>query len=144
MLDGHARHFARMRFILFLGSAALIGACAAADASTPSPDSQDSTKDVATVDAVSEDATTKDAPTYTPFDARSEEATTQDAGAKPDALIGCDAGCRLFSSSCNGCVCLSLPMAKRNPSCDGGMVACLVDPCEGKTAACTSDGCVVQ
>lgn len=139
-----------MRVMLFFGSAALVGACASVDAFVLPPDGKDSTKDGATVDATTEtDATTKDAVTDAPLDATSEEVTgpdgaTQDAGADPDARLRCEAGCRLFSSNCNGCACLSLPQAERNPSCDGGMVACLVDPCKGKAAVCTADGCVVQ
>ena len=82
----------------------------------------------------------------------SSDATTgTDAGidASSDASTGdaaCGSGCRLFSVYCSlaPCTCVSLPSTEPDPACDAGTVSCVVDPCGGKTAACTASGCAVQ
>jgi hypothetical protein len=63
------------------------------------------------------------------------------------APMGCTkaSDCRLFSSYCGGCSCLSLPAGDPDPACSGMMVSCLTDPCTGMTGACSPAGkCVAQ
>ncbi len=95
------------------------------------------------------DASPRDAQPDTFLDATGGDATGSDGGAPDsgkysDVGANCEAGCRLFSNRCNGCACLALSRSESNPSCDGGLVTCIVDPCDGKTAICTTDGCSVQ
>jgi hypothetical protein len=54
--------------------------------------------------------------------------------------------CRLFSSYCGGqCVCEVLGKNDPDPKCDGGTVACLVDPCTGHAAVCDgTQHCALQ
>ncbi len=89
----------------------------------------------ASVDAPTSDGTVKDAP--------SDAGSSVDAGS--DAT-GCGAMCRLYSQYCNTapCTCLALASTQTNPTCDAGTVNCTIDPCAGKTAVCTSNGCEVQ
>jgi hypothetical protein len=48
------------------------------------------------------------------------------------------AGCRTFASYCstNACTCIAIIKDNPDPVCAGTMVACVVDPCAGKTATC--------
>jgi hypothetical protein len=47
------------------------------------------------------------------------------------------AACRTFSNYCGGCTCQALGTGEPNPTCDGGTVTCLLDPCQSHSA--TSD-----
>src|SRR5262245_43618353 len=60
--------------------------------------------------------------------------------------MGCmkDADCRLYSSTCEGCDCLGLAINDPDPVCNGMMVSCFVDPCDGKVARCSGGACIVQ
>ncbi len=49
--------------------------------------------------------------------------------------------CRLYSSECGGCNCLSLVATDPDPVCNGHAVQCLVDPCRGHAAACDDGHC---
>jgi hypothetical protein len=55
-----------------------------------------------------------------------------------------DADCRLFSDYCDGCACRALAAGQGDPVCKGTIVTCLVDPCEGKQAACNAGTCAVR
>jgi hypothetical protein len=82
-----------------------------------------------------------------PTDAAPEAAL--DAGTAPDADGGnrsCTGpqDCELRSSYCGGCTCVPQPKGTKTPGCDAGMVMCIVDPCQGKTAACTGGVCALQ
>jgi hypothetical protein len=55
-----------------------------------------------------------------------------------------DADCRLYSDYCDGCACRALDRAAADPKCGGTMVQCLVDPCQGKHAACTGGACTLR
>jgi hypothetical protein len=50
------------------------------------------------------------------------------------------ADCRTFSNYCGGCACDALGAGKPDPVCEGGTASCLVDPCQGHTAACDATG----
>ena len=62
----------------------------------------------------------------------------------PNAACRSDADCRLFSDYCTGCDCRALASNAPDPTCPGPGVQCLVDPCEGKRAACKQGACVVS
>jgi hypothetical protein len=53
--------------------------------------------------------------------------------------------CRLYSSYCVTAPCRCLPLGRQevDPPCVGGQQSCLVDPCNGKSAACTNGSCTV-
>lgn len=64
------------------------------------------------------------------------------------AAAGCtaDADCRTWSSYCQEapCVCRVLAANEAEPRCSGGgNVACFVDPCMNKAAACQDGRCVL-
>jgi len=71
-----------------------------------------------------------------------------DTSTKPDALGVCTSSgeCRKFSSYCESAACVCLPLAPGapEPKCEGSMVTCFVDPCEGKTAECVAGACVIK
>ena len=54
------------------------------------------------------------------------------------------ADCHLVSDYCGGCNCLSLAPGEKQPACATTPVACLIDPCSTKTAACVGGHCVAQ
>jgi len=54
-----------------------------------------------------------------------------------------DADCRLVDDYCGGCNCLALAPGEKAPTC-ADPVACFVEPCLNKTAACVSGSCVAQ
>ena len=54
-----------------------------------------------------------------------------------------DAECRLFSDYCDGCACRALAPGEAEPTCKGTTVQCLVDPCQGKRAACAAGACTI-
>jgi hypothetical protein len=77
-----------------------------------------------------------DAPADTGADAIVDSGSTSDAGCS-------GAGdCKLYSSYCSTAACKCIPLGKNdpNPTCGGGTVTCLVDPCLGKTAVCNGSG----
>lgn len=49
--------------------------------------------------------------------------------------------CRLHSDYCGGCSCLALASDAPEPECQRP-VQCLIDPCQGRRAACESGRCV--
>lgn len=51
------------------------------------------------------------------------------------------ADCRAFSNYCDGCQCLSTGVLDPDPSCHATMVACFMDPCHHKKAACINGLC---
>ncbi len=52
--------------------------------------------------------------------------------------------CQLVDNYCGGCYCDALPTKSSEPKCNKGMVQCLIEPCRGKTAKCSSGQCVAQ
>jgi hypothetical protein len=83
-----------------------------------------------------------DAPTDTTHDAPRDAITSGDAGG---ASCSNGSDCRTYSSYCGACTCLALAATAPNPACDAGTVSCLVDPCNGHSAICTSAGsCALQ
>lgn len=64
--------------------------------------------------------------------------------ATPVMACQSDADCRLFSNYCGGCACTPLTQSEAEPKCPSDPVQCLLDPCQGKTAACTNGLCAVQ
>jgi hypothetical protein len=54
-----------------------------------------------------------------------------------------DADCRLVDDYCGGCNCLALAPGESAPKCTDP-VACFVEPCLNKKAACVSGSCVAQ
>jgi hypothetical protein len=54
--------------------------------------------------------------------------------------------CRLFSSSCESapCVCIPLPADDPDPPCNGQMIQCIEDPCDGKAPICSNGWCTVD
>ena len=69
-----------------------------------------------------------------------------DLAAARDLSMGCtkDADCRLYSNNCEGCACDALAAGAPDPVCNGMMVSCFLDPCDGKTAHCSSGTCIAQ
>ncbi len=63
--------------------------------------------------------------------------------ATPVVACQSDADCRLFSNYCGGCACTPLTQSEAEPECPSDPVQCLLDPCQGKTAACTNGLCAV-
>lgn len=49
-----------------------------------------------------------------------------------------DADCRTFSNYCDGCSCEALAVSAPDPTCDGTLVQCFVDPCFDQSAVCDS------
>jgi hypothetical protein len=83
-----------------------------------------------------------DAPTDTTHDAPRDAIPPGDAGGSSCSSAS---GCRTYSSYCGACTCLALAATAPNPACDAGTVSCLVDPCSGHSATCTSAGsCALQ
>jgi hypothetical protein len=76
------------------------------------------------------------------------QTTSQAIGAPDSAAPGGEcvtAGdCRLFSDYCGGCGCRALPSEAPAPTCKGYLVACFVDPCGLKAAACENGYCVAR
>jgi hypothetical protein len=72
----------------------------------------------------------------------------QDASASMDLATRCQTrlDCRLYSSYCvtAPCQCLALGQRDVDPPCTGGQMACIIDPCNGKSADCVSGSCVVS
>ena len=103
----------------------------------------DGGRDATTGDGRADATPPPDADHDSPFDAGGDVS----AG---DASVTCSGGgCRTFSSYCDGtklrsCVCYALHAGELNPTCDGQMTTCIVDPCLGKTAVCEDGGCVVR
>lgn len=60
-----------------------------------------------------------------------------------------DSDCRAHANYCkpkaakDACRCQGLPKSAPDPKCTGGTIACLVNPCDGKVAACRGGECVV-
>ena len=53
--------------------------------------------------------------------------------------------CGTFSDYCGGCSCEALGTGEPTPTCDGGSISCLVDPCQGHTATCSATHrCAIQ
>ncbi len=63
------------------------------------------------------------------------------ADAAPTAACQRVGDCRVYSSGCGGCTCLSLGVSDPDPACNGPVVECLVDPCQGHTPACNDGRC---
>ena len=62
------------------------------------------------------------------------------------ATAGCqqDTDCKTFSSYCDGCSCLALPVNAPTPKCEGKKVACVADPCMTKRVVCQTGRCALQ
>ena len=60
-------------------------------------------------------------------------------GATPSCNAPSD--CRLYSSSCETCTCVSRGKNDPDPTCTGSTVSCFIDPCEGKMATCDNGHC---
>jgi hypothetical protein len=54
------------------------------------------------------------------------------------------ADCRTYGLHCDACTCVALPVGSVDPVCNGMPVSCLIDPCTGKTAVCTSGMCAIE
>jgi hypothetical protein len=73
-------------------------------------------------------------------------------GDAPDVSDASDSGecsspsdCRTFSDYCGTCKCDALRKDRPSPTCDGGTVACFVDPCMGYKATCdVLNHCILQ
>ena len=80
-----------------------------------------------------------DAPVDSGVDAIVDSGSTSDAGCSGAS------DCKLYSSYCSTAACQCIPLGKNepNPTCGGGTVTCLVDPCLGKTAVCNGAKCAV-
>jgi len=135
-----------MRMRTFLLAALLLGCSSESSETTPTP-SFDATTDSAITDTSMMPPDT--APT--PDTAKPDTATTPDTAkadtARPDvAAGGCTsaADCKKFSSYCDSCKCLPLKSTDPPPKCEGSMVTCFVDPCDGKTADCVGGSCVIK
>jgi hypothetical protein len=77
-----------------------------------------------------------------PSDARQDSTRAGDAGGPPCTVAS---DCRTFSDYCGGCTCEALAASQPDPACDGGIVACLVDPCQGHSTVCDPTGrCALQ
>ena len=74
------------------------------------------------------------------------DGTSSGDGQVGDGASACGAGCRLYSNYCDGCTCLALRVGQSNPVCNGMIVTCLHDPCEGLVSACDESAgtCVAQ
>jgi len=79
-------------------------------------------------------------------ESKGDSASPLDAAPTADAGSGSSCGsagdCRLYSDDCGGCTCVPLHADAPDPACHGTKVSCFVDPCEGKSAACTNGACV--
>lgn len=123
------------------------------DATTNDAPNDNAVKDVAT-DASADVAA--DAPLEASSDAGADVATDAKADAIVDAAvdapfdaaIGCDGGCTTYSVECKSaqpaCQCVGLAFGEPPPVCDAGAANCFMDPCNGKTAKCVNNVCVVQ
>ncbi len=63
-------------------------------------------------------------------------------------VTGCrgPSDCRLYSSYCTTapCVCFPLSVRDPDPTCTGGSVTCIIDPCVRNTADCVAGVCVLR
>jgi len=124
-------------------------ALAACGSSDPAPSSAaDAATDAAHDAPSSTEASTDAAADTSPAD--SGDPTHPDGGALPPpfdaAAAPCNApsDCRLFEDTCGSCKCLALPVGAPDPTCSDPPVSCLVNPCQGKAAACTNNTCTLQ
>jgi hypothetical protein len=69
--------------------------------------------------------------------------TQRECGTSPVPLAQClvNADCRAFSSYCDGCQCLPTGVLDPDPSCHATIVACFMNPCHHKQAACINGLC---
>ena len=75
-------------------------------------------------------------------DASVPDTSVRDGG---DSACTLPSDCRTFSDYCGGCMCDVLGSGDVNPTCDGGAVTCLLDPCKGHTATCdVTHHCALQ
>ncbi|MBX3131167.1 MAG: hypothetical protein KF718_30895 [Polyangiaceae bacterium] len=88
--------------------------------------------DAATVDAAGDAAT---------VDAAGDAATVDAAGDASVATCAVATDCRLYSSYCEGCVCVPLAADAPDPVCRGSRVSCLLDPCENHVPSCSAGSC---
>lgn len=120
-----------MRALLLLG---LLAACGG---TTKSP-----LPDLATLPDQSAPADLAPAPDQSSPD---DLASPADLAGGPIDGPGCrnDGDCRLYSSYCASapCQCLVLGATDPDPPCNGGMVTCLVDPCQKFSAFCNNMVC---
>jgi hypothetical protein len=144
-----------MRLFFF----AAMGLVACSGESSDTPAVEDASVDTVVADSATVDSATNETVTVdTATDAPAVDSFTADVDkpdvdkpdvAKTDAektdagrcLMGSD--CLLFSSYCKSdpCKCIPLLKGEADPKCEGGTVACLVDPCAGKVAICTGGMC---
>jgi hypothetical protein len=97
----------------------------------------------AAVSAACSDSTTP----ATDAGASGDTGTTADTGtsnADGGGQCATAADCRTYGVHCDTCTCLALPAGSADPVCNGMQVSCLVDPCIGKTAICTSGVCTIE
>ena len=66
-----------------------------------------------------------------------------DGGAAPGGACTTNGDCRLFDDYCGGCNCRALSRDQPNPTCATNPVACVVQPCLNKMAACVAGRCEV-
>ena len=71
-------------------------------------------------------------------------ADTGSTGADGGGECKTAADCRTYGLHCDTCTCVALPVGSVDPVCNGQPVSCLVDPCIGKTAICTSGVCTIE
>jgi len=127
-------------------------ALAACGSSDPAPSSDADAATDAAHDAPSstEASTDAAADTSPPDGGDGGDPTHPDGGALPPpfdaAAAPCNApsDCRLFEDTCGSCKCLALPVGAPDPTCSDPPVSCLVNPCQGKAAACTNNTCTLQ
>lgn len=56
---------------------------------------------------------------------------------------GADNDCKVAASTCNECSCVAVSSGGALAKCSGNTVACVVDPCRGKTPVCNAGQCIV-
>jgi hypothetical protein len=66
-----------------------------------------------------------------------------DAASPSAARCTRDEDCQAVSFMCTGCDCIPMAKGADPPKCEGRGVACFVDPCMTKRAACREGACAI-
>ena len=136
----------------------MLVACGSDTSTSPADASDSDAGSNASVDGAA------DAPSSTPSEggAPRDAAQPADAASPSDAQAPADSApppngdasvgppcaspgdCRLYSDNCGACSCVPLGTNDVDPVCNGNIVSCFVDPCQGKTAACIGGHCAAH
>src|SRR5262249_19885736 len=81
-----------------------------------------------------------------PPDAGRDAAPPVNDAAAGDGGAACTSpsDCKIVPFECTGCECVALASGAADPVCSGPGVQCLIDPCDGKSAACVGGHCTVM